>query len=592
MNDSLKKNFAETTLRTLAAHIIARIQAETLNPIWICPATAAEILAQVAELEQRKAAGEALPLYGHFFAVKDNIDVCGVPTTAGCPSYARIPDADAVVVQKARQAGAVYVGKTNMDQFATGLTGTRSPHGPCQNALHPDYISGGSSSGSAVAVARQMATFSLGTDTAGSGRIPAVFNGLIGYKPTRGLLSTRGVVPACRSLDCVSVFAPSLGVAVAVAENLSGFDPEDPFSRKEKPATQVRGSGSFRFGVPRFLEFFGDEEAQRLYAEAVEKMQSLGGVSVEVDFEPFAAAAELLYAGPWVAERYASVGPWIEEHPEACNTIVAEIIRGARNLKTVDAFQAFYRLQSLQRSTESQWEKMDFLLLPTAPTVYRIAEVQADPLVLNARLGTYTNFVNLLDLCALALPWKQWSFGVPFGVSLIAPAGADDALLRWGARFLGEEGSWTADSVTTQEAVDLAVVGAHLRGQPLHHQLTTRGAMFMEKTRTAASYRLYALSETQPPKPALVKTSDLSAGASIEVEIYRLSAAAFGDFVRLVPSPLSIGTVELEGGRLVKGFLAETYILESAQEITRYGSWLAYLDRDKEKERITISIKS
>jgi allophanate hydrolase len=415
-----------------------------------------------------------------------------------------------------------------------------------------------------------MASFSFGTDTAGSGRVPAAFNGLVGYKPTRGLLSTRGVVPACRSLDCVSVLTRTVAHAEKVAGIAGGFDPLDPFSREVPGRLPSDVGKSFRIGVPRVLEFFGDTEAEALFHGAAKEFARLGGECVPVDYAPFAEAAALLYQGPWVSERYAAVGEWMEQHPGACDPTVAGIIAGGRDLKAVDAFRALYHLQELRRRTGPLWETIDALLLPTVPTAYRIADVQANPVELNSRLGTYTNFVNLLDLCALALPFGKWSHGVRFGVSLVAPAFADGRLFTLGRRFMKEP----EEAPSAGGGLLLAVVGAHLEGFPLHGQLVERRARLVARTRTSARYRLFALSGTRPPKPGLAR--DEAQGSPIEVEVYALDEAAFGSFVRQVPAPLAIGNVELQDGTWVKGFVCEGHALAGAEEITAHGGWRTY----------------
>jgi allophanate hydrolase len=561
-------------LGVIADVFLSKIEEDKANPIWIRKAARGQVMEQVAAVEARRKAGEELPLYGHFFAAKDNIDVAWQVTTAGCPAYAYTPEESAPVVQKVMAAGAVFLGKTNMDQFATGLVGTRSPYGPCCNPFNPEFISGGSSSGSAVAVARGMASFSFGTDTAGSGRVPAAFNGLVGYKPTRGLLSTRGVVPACRSLDCVSIFARTVAHVKKAAAVAGGYDPLDPFSRPAPDSLPPPAGKGFRLGVPQALEFFGDPEAELLFNNAVREFERVGGECVAVDYTPFAEAAALLYQGPWVSERYAAVGEWMAQHPQECDPTVAGIIAGGRDLKAVDAFRSQYRLRELRRRTEPLWEAIDALLLPTVPAAYRIAEVQANPVELNSRLGTYTNFVNLLDLCALALPSGKWSHGVRFGVTLAAPAFADARLFSLGQRFLREP----EEPAAPGGQVLLAVVGAHLEGFPLHGQLVERKARLAARTRTSARYRLFALEGARPAKPGLIR--DEARGAPIEVEVYALDEASFGSFVRLVPAPLAIGNVELQDGTWVKGFVCEGHAVASARDITSCGGWRAYCRKD------------
>ncbi len=576
--------------------VYRRIAARGADHVWITLRPEAEVLAEASALADRRAAGDSLPLFGVPFAVKDNLDAAGLPTTAACPAFAYSPASDAEVVRRLRAAGALVVGKTNLDQFATGLVGVRSPHGAPSSVFNSEYISGGSSSGSAVAVAAGLVSFALGTDTAGSGRVPAAFNNLVGWKPTKGLLSTRGLVPACRSLDCVSVFSLTCADSAAVAAVAAGFDAADPFSRAASASARSVFPPAFRFGVPRpgQLEFFGDAGAARLFAEAAERLRSLGGEQVEIDFAPFAQTAALLYSGPWVAERLAAITPFADDHPAALHPVTAAIIGGARKQTAVDAFRGLYRLEELRRVAASAWERMDVLLLPTTPTIYTHAQVAAEPVLLNTRLGTYTNFVNLLDLCGVAVPAGFRGDGLPLGVTLLAPAFADGAVLELAARFHARLGgrlggtpaelaslprsaaSFAATAPALPGVVRLAVVGAHLSGQPLNHQLTSRGAVLETATRTAADYRLYALSGTTPPKPGLVLSPGFS-GPGLEVEVWRLSAAAFGEFTAEVPPPLAIGNLTLADGSRVKGFVCEPAALSGAVEITAHGGWRAYL---------------
>jgi allophanate hydrolase len=513
------------------------------------------------------------PLSGVPFAIKDNIDLAGIPTTAACPDFTYTPDFSAFVVQRLIDAGAVPIGKTNLDQFATGLVGVRSPYGTPKNPYHADYIPGGSSSGSAVAVAAGLCSFSLGTDTAGSGRVPASFNNLIGVKPTKGLLSTRGVVPACRTLDCVSLFARSVGDAAEVLAVAAGYDEEDPYSR---PAISVPAPAwPPRLGVPRAaqLDFFGDEAAKVLFAEAVARWKSLGATIVEIDFAPFLDAAKLLYEGPWVAERYAAIKAFIEKNPEALHPVTRKIIEGARKLGTVEAFEAMYKLEALKRESEKVWKQVDAILTPTAGTIYTVAEVEADPIRLNSNLGYYTNHMNLLDLCALAVPAGFLPNDLPWGITLSAPAFHDDNLLSLGARFLGE--AEPVKALASPATVQVAVCGAHLSGLPLNGQLTSLGATLVKSCRTSEHYRFYALPGTTPPKPGLVRVKEN--GQAIDVEVWELPVQAYGSFVSAIPAPLGIGRIELEDGSLVQGFLCEAYAVEGARDISEYRGWRAYL---------------
>jgi allophanate hydrolase len=503
--------------------------------------------------------------------VKDNIDVEGLPTTAGCPAFSYTPQRTAGAVQKAVDAGAILIGKTNMDQFATGLVGTRSPYGTCCSIYHADYISGGSSSGSAVAVAKGEVCFALGTDTAGSGRVPAAFNGLVGIKPTRGLVSAAGVVPACRSLDCVSIFSPDVETGGRVLEVLAGIDEGDPYSRPGRQ--QCDGFTVPKIGIPseHQMEFFGDQAAADAWRRAVIKA---GPDVTEIDLIPFQQAAELLYSGPFVAERYASVGAFVASRPASdFDPTVRGIILGSAKYSAVDVFNAEYQLQDIRRTVNKMFESIDALLLPTAPSIYRIDDVCRNPIELNSRLGVYTNFVNLLDLCAIAVPAGLREDGLPFGVTLMAPAFCDAKLLRLAHWW---EGSRAENYLQETIGIQLAVVGAHLTGQPLNHQLTSRGASLLRTTTTAPKYRLFALTGTTPPKPGLLHVKEPQPNG-IEVEVWQLSEEAFGAFVASIPPPMGVGNLELLDGSVVKGFICEPYALEGAKEITALGGWRNYL---------------
>jgi allophanate hydrolase len=405
------------------------IHQEDEHFIWIRRLSLAEMMVYAKNLETQSP--EALPLYGIPFAIKDNIDLAGIPTTAACPEFSYTPTKSATVVQRLIDAGAIPIGKTNLDQFATGLVGARSPYGACKNSINPAYISGGSSAGSAVSVALGMASFSLGTDTAGSGRVPAAFNNLIGVKPSCGLLSTQGVVPACRSLDCVSIFANNTDDAQIVLNVAQGFDEADAYSRQKPNHAPATFNTHFTFGVPKAeqLAFFGNTETPALFAAAVKHMESIGGQAVEIDFSKFLETARLLYEGPWVAERYAGIQDFIETKPETLYPVTRQIISGATKFSAVDTYKALYQLKALQRETAKTWDQVDIMLTPTAGTIYTIAQVEDDPVQTNSNLGYYTNFMNLLDLSALAIPAGFQTDGLPFGATLFAPAFADDALL-------------------------------------------------------------------------------------------------------------------------------------------------------------------
>jgi allophanate hydrolase len=558
---------------------------EALN-VWITRLTPAQMRPYVERLNGCSI--EDLPLYGIPFVIKDNIDLAGVATTAACRAFAYVPERSATVVERLIGAGAIPLGKTNLDQFATGLVGTRSPYGICRNSFNRDYVSGGSSSGSAVAVALGIASFALGTDTAGSGRVPAAFNNIVGLKPSRGRLSSRGVVAACRSLDCVSIFALTAEDAAEVLSVAEGFDAEDAYSRLTENAS-LRGS---RIGIPRSeqLEFFGDEGFARLFDRAVARAHELGFSVESIDFEPFLETARLLYEGPWTAERYAAVEALIESQPDALHPVTHRIIAGARSFSAVAAFKAQYLLMELKRRSQSAWEKIDVLMTPTAGTIFKVEEIQEDPINLNARLGYYTNFVNLLDLAAVAVPAGFRADDLPFGITLIGARATDRALLALGARLhraavdrLGAM-PWTlpaastvpaASVISSPDVMALAVCGAHMDGLPLNRELRDRGGQLLRKARTAACYRLFALPGGR--RPGLLRVSE--GGAPIEVEVWGIRAADFGSFMRGIPAPLGIGTVELEDGESVPGFLCEAHALEHAEDITRCGSWRDYLRR-------------
>ena len=569
----------------VAAAVLARIAARGDDKVFIHRVGEDELLARAAELERRGA--HDLPLYGLPFAIKDNIDLAGHPTSAGCPDFTYVAQTSAPVVARLLAAGAMAVGKTNLDQFATGLVGTRSPYGICTNPFDRRYIAGGSSSGSAVAVAAGLVTFALGTDTAGSGRIPAAFNNIVGLKPTRGLLSARGVVPACRSLDCVSIFALTADDAGRVLRVARGFDADDPFSRAETPARLPASLAGCRIGVPRAaqLTFFGNADAAALFAATVARLEALGATTVAIDLAPFLAAARLLYDGPWIAERYLAVRDLLENSPQALMAITRDIIRAGAAPSAAELFQAYYRLKELRRAAASVWEAIDVLLTPTAGTIYRIDEVLAEPQLLNSRLGTYTNFVNLMDLSAIAVPAGLQGDGLPFGVTLLAPAFAEDGLIpladavhRSAAVRLGATPAplppLRAARAPLGDEIPLAVCGAHMSGLPLNGELTARGGRLVRRGRTAASYRLFALEQFAPPRPGLLRAH---AGSAIEVEIWVLPPRGFATLVAAVPAPLGVGSIELEGGESISGFLCESYAVAAAPEITALGGWRAYL---------------
>jgi allophanate hydrolase len=575
-------NAGTRTAEAVAAEALAKIAAyDAVQPqAWIARPSAEAVLEQARTVDRRIAAGEKLPLAGVPYAVKDNIDVAGLPTTAACPAFARGPAAQsAEVVARLEAAGAVMVGKTNLDQFATGLVGTRSPYGAPGCVFNREYVSGGSSSGSGVAVGAGLVPFALATDTAGSGRVPAAINNLVGLKPTKGRWSTRGLVPACRSLDCITVLAADVDDAALVDTVAAGFDPADAYSRREGVAPAPIGA-SFRFAVPRPDQrlFLGDLEGEAAFAWAADRLKAAGGTPVEVDVSPLLEAAKLLYSGPWVAERTAAVEPMLRTNPTAIHPVVRAIIQGGDGVSGLETFRGLYALADYARAAEAIWAAADVLLLPTAPTIYRIREALAEPFALNANLGLYTNFVNLLDMSAVAVPAGFRRNDTGIGVTLMGPAWADLALLGLARRYLEIAPMPQApdlDLAGKPQTVRLAVVGAHLAGMPLHWQLTSRDARLLARTRTAPAYKLYAMVTSTPLKPALIHVGD--GGASIELEVYELSVEAFGSFVVEVPAPLAIGSVTLEDGSTVKGFVAEPRALDGAEDVTAHGGWRAYL---------------
>ncbi|HMN80128.1 MAG TPA: allophanate hydrolase [Burkholderiaceae bacterium] len=599
------------------------------DPAWIHLASDTQLRAQFEALTPKLAAGgrTALPLYGVPFAVKDNIDIAGWPTTAACPAFGHVARRTATTVQRLLDRGAIVIGKTNLDQFATGLVGTRSPYGVVPNAFDDRYICGGSSSGSASVVARGLVPFALGTDTAGSGRVPAGLNNLVGLKPTRGRFSTRGVVPACRTLDCVSVFATTVADAAFVAEALACFDADDPYSRRGPeacgpttpcpttlPATLPADPHDLRIGVPRELEFDDDRHAGAAFEAALAALRRLGARLVPFDADPLHEVTALLYDGPWVAERHLVVRDLLRRNPDAIHPVIRDVVAPARAMSADLAFEGQYRLAELQRRIEPLWDLFDLIVVPTTPGAPTIEQALADPVALNSRLGRYTNFVNLLDWCALALPAACRADGLPAGITMLAPAWHDDALVTFGRLWQSRE-PWpignsrrlpAADDEPAQSprtavrspaivtatspagaaspaatsaptapgTIRLAVVGAHLTGMPLNDQLTSRGALLVGETRTAPTYRLFALKGSVPPKPGLLRVPE---GSPIVVELWDVPAAAFGSFVAAIPPPLGIGTLELIDGGRVLGFICESIALVDATDITAYGGWRAYL---------------
>jgi allophanate hydrolase len=572
------------------ARCFERIRDHNDPAIFISLRDEKEAVAEAEALATKKDAAQ-LPLYGVPVAVKDNIDVAGLPTTAGCPAYAYSPSHDATAVARLRAAGAIIIGKTNLDQFATGLVGVRSPYGIPTNPVRGDLIPGGSSSGSAVAVSAGLVPLALGTDTAGSGRVPAMLNNIVGLKPSLGLISTAGVVPACRTLDCVSILSLTADDAMTALTVMAGLDAADSFSRNRPLAAMSAFPGQLKLGVPPAgqLIFFGDKASEAAYRDALQRWTSLGATLVEFDLEPFYETARLLYEGPWVAERYLVIRDLLASAPEAIHPVTREITIAGARLSAADTFAALYRLQALHKSSERAFAGIDALVLPTAPTAYSTAQVLANPIELNSRLGTYTNFVNLLDLCGLAIPAAIRPDGIPFGITLLAPAGRDAQLASIGRVFhadteltLGSKGApqpplAALPAKMSGDEIALAVVGAHLSGMVLNGELKALGGRLLEATTTAADYKLYAL-DTTPPKPGMLRV-ETGAGSSIELELWALSAASFGKFVAAIPPPLSIGTVRLADGRGVKGFIVEPAEIAGARDISAFNGWRAFVTK-------------
>lgn len=564
-----------------------RLELSTEDNAWITLASEAQLNAQLdalsALLDAANGELSKLPLYGVPFAIKDNIDAAGWPTTAACPAFAYTAAADATVVAKLRAAGAILIGKTNLDQFATGLVGTRSPHGAVRNSFNPDYISGGSSSGSASVVARGLVPFSLGTDTAGSGRVPAGFNNIVGLKPSKGWLSNSGLVPACKTLDCISVFALTVSDALSVAQIAGGYDAADPYSRKNPNSAKVGMPAKPRLAVPSNPEFFGDTQNQAVFEQALGTLRELGAELVEIDFTPFQQLAEQLYYGSWVAERTVAVEG---VNPDHINPVVRGIVENGHKYSACDAYKAEYIRAELSRKINDILASFDALVVPTSPTLRSLAEMEVEPVLFNSQFGTYTNFTNLADLSALAVPAGFRADGLPAGITLIAPAWHDHALAAFGQRCqqalklpLGATGKALPEqapsSTPAPGSVRVAVVGAHLTGMPLNFQLTSRDAVLVEQTTSAATYRLYALPGTVPPKPGLARVA--ADGAAIIVELWDIPQSRFGEFVAEIPAPLGIGNLQLADGRWVKGFICEPYALDGARDITSFGGWRAFI---------------
>ncbi len=574
------------------ARSFARIRAHDDPAIFISLRDEADALAEARALAKRDAA--SLPLFGVPVAIKDNIDAAGFPTTAACPAFSYQPEADATAVARLRAAGAIVIGKTNLDQFATGLVGVRSPYGVPRNPFNAALIPGGSSSGSAVAVSAGLVPLALGTDTAGSGRVPAGLNNIVGLKPSLGLVSTTGVVPACRSLDCVSVFALTADDAYRALTVMAAADEADPYSRAIRLGGLSELPPALKVGIPLGdgLKFFGDKRSETAFQSAVKLLQGMGIGVVEIDVTVFLQTARLLYEGPWAAERWAAVGDFIAQHPDDIHPVTKKIISSGRDSSAADAFKAFYQLAAYRKIALAAIAGIDALMVPTTPAAYTVAELAAEPVQLNSNLGAYTNCVNLLDLCGLAVPVTFAADGTPFGATFVAPAGQDAFLaslgrathaatgLPLGALNIKPATLAKLPPATGADEIAIAVVGAHLSGMPLNSELRSLGARFLERTATAPDYKLFALDGTRPPKPGLLRV-EKGKGGEIEIEIWALPADAFGRFVAAIPAPLGIGTLTLPDGRGVKGFLVEAEAVNGARDISHFGGWRAYMAEQK-----------
>ena len=530
-----------------------------------------------------------MPLWGIPFVAKDNIDVAGIPTTAACPEYAYTPTVDAFVITKLRAAGAILIGKTNLDQFATGLVGLRTPYSAPLNAIDPEIVPGGSSGGSGVIVGHGIVTFSLGTDTAGSGRVPAALNNIVGLKPTLGALSASGVVPACRTLDTVSIFAMTVDDAYAVFATARGFDPSDAYSKHFKHQNLTRYPMPVRIGVPdsATIKFYGDKIQQDAFDRDIAILADSGATIIYVNFSPFYAIAEMLYEGAWVAERYTVIEDLLMKNPDAIHLVTSKIIRHSESLSAADAFRGIYRLAELKRAAEPLMAELDMICVPTIPTFCTVSDLKKDPVTPNSMLGTYTNFVNLLDLCGITVPTAPRSDHRPASVTLLAAAGKDAAVATIAREFESDcfrNMGATAHPVpnpavlpdSPSDQIELAVCGAHMKGLPLNWQLTDLGATFARKAQTSTDYTLYALPDCQPARSGLVRTNGPE-GREIALEVWSLPKIAFATLITLIPAPLVIGSIELSNGSFVKGFLCETSGINGAKDITNFGDWRLFL---------------
>ncbi|NUT74715.1 allophanate hydrolase [Pseudomonas sp. C1C7] len=581
--DALRSAYRDASITPRELLLGLRDKAAALNPdyhLFIHLLSVEELEPYLAALEGRDI--DSLPLYGVPFAIKDNIDLAGIPTTAACPAFAYVPQHSATIVEQLLALGAIPLGKTNLDQFATGLNGSRSPYGACPNSVLPEYPSGGSSAGSSLAVALGVASFSLGTDTAGSGRVPAALNNLVGMKATKGLISTAGVVPACRTLDCVTTFTATAREASQLLALTAHLDPRDEYSRANPQWNDGSAFGAprpFRFGVPRAqdLQFFGCPEGPVLFADAVKRLKVLGGEAVELDLSPFLEAARLLYEGPWVAERFSVAGELMEHNPEAVLPVIRAVLAKAPAVSGVQTFRAQYRLQALKAVCDKALADLDCVVTPTIGRPVTLAELAAEPVLRNSELGYYTNFMNLLDYAAIAVPSGFMDNGLPWGVTLFGRAFTDQYLLSVTNGLQRQQGLAvpTPATIARHDRARLVVCGAHLDGLALNWQLKQRGARLVETTFSSADYHLYALAGGPPFRPGMVRVKQ--GGVAIAVEVWELPSSELGSFLTGIPAPLGLGKVQLADGRWESGFICEPYGLEGAVDISHLGGWRAYL---------------
>lgn len=566
---------------------LRRDQESAPDPAWICLASNQQLIEQLVRLEGKRV--DDLPLYGIPFAIKDNIDLAGWITTVGCPDFAYEAKTTATSVQKLLDAGAVLIGKTNLDQFATGLVGTRSPYGIVPNPFDPKFVSGGSSSGSGSAVSRGLVLFSLGTDTAGSGRIPAAFTNTVGTKPTPGYMSTEGVYPACKTIDCISIFTLTASDAAIVLDVMKAttYDRTHEPQYHPEPKLTHQFPRPIRVGIPKAADFLDNSEYPKLFANALNKLKGMGYQIVEVDITPFVKAGKLLYEGPWVAERYAVIEDFLKKNPNSMDPSVKQIIESGANYTAAQGFRATYQLKELETLCQQVWAQCDLIVVPSAPRHPTIQELGEEPILRNSELGMYTNYVNLMRLAAVAVPADFTASGIPFGITLIGQGGSDFALLDFASQWqeltqlpLGKLKIKPSEQYLRilkpkSSSTHLAVVGAHLKGMPLHSQLVERNARFIKSCTTAKHYQLFALANTIPPKPGLVRLKE--GGDQIELELYDVPQEMIGSFLNLIPAPLGLGTIELDDGSWVKGFICEPVGIVGATNITHYGGWKKYL---------------